>query len=273
MQQGLFRQVALERLSSPDQLDRLMQITDPKGWVALLALLGLTLAMVLWGIFGSVATNVGGQGVLVREGGAYRVYADAPGQIASVAVKRGDLISEGQVIAVLQPRGAAPTEITSPAAVRVLELTVEVGTFVNAGTPIMEFDFPERPLVAVLYLSSSVGQQVQPGMPVQLSPLAVKREEFGFMLGRVKSVAQFPSTELGMLAVLPNESLVRQLYAASDGSPLEILVEVERDETPSGFKWSSSQGPPISIRAGMLCTAEVTLSEQRPISLALPIFR
>ena len=31
MQQGLFREVALERLSSPDQLDRLLRITDPKG--------------------------------------------------------------------------------------------------------------------------------------------------------------------------------------------------------------------------------------------------
>ncbi len=34
----IFRKVALERLSSPEQLDQLLQVTDPKGWLALGAL-------------------------------------------------------------------------------------------------------------------------------------------------------------------------------------------------------------------------------------------
>ena len=34
----IFRKVALERLSSPEQLDQLLQVTDPKGWMALGAL-------------------------------------------------------------------------------------------------------------------------------------------------------------------------------------------------------------------------------------------
>ena len=75
MQQGLFRQVALERLSSPDQLDRLMRVTDPKTWLALAALTALTLAVVLWSVFGSVATSVRTQGVVIREGGNYIIRA------------------------------------------------------------------------------------------------------------------------------------------------------------------------------------------------------
>ena len=34
----IFRKVALERLSSPEQLDQLMQVTSPKGWLALAGL-------------------------------------------------------------------------------------------------------------------------------------------------------------------------------------------------------------------------------------------
>jgi len=34
---SLFRQAALERTSSPEQLDRLLTITDTRGWLALLA--------------------------------------------------------------------------------------------------------------------------------------------------------------------------------------------------------------------------------------------
>ena len=33
----IFRKTALEKLSSPEQLDELMKITTPKGWVALIA--------------------------------------------------------------------------------------------------------------------------------------------------------------------------------------------------------------------------------------------
>jgi len=34
---SIFRQAALDRLSSPEQLDRLMQVTLPTGWIALVA--------------------------------------------------------------------------------------------------------------------------------------------------------------------------------------------------------------------------------------------
>ena len=37
MKDRLFRKVALERLSSPERLDELMQLTTPGGWLALVA--------------------------------------------------------------------------------------------------------------------------------------------------------------------------------------------------------------------------------------------
>ena len=41
MQKSLFREEAMDKMSSPDELDRLMRVTDPKGWLALIALLAL----------------------------------------------------------------------------------------------------------------------------------------------------------------------------------------------------------------------------------------
>ena len=34
---GIFRKVSLDRLSSPEKLDQLLPVTDRKGWLALLA--------------------------------------------------------------------------------------------------------------------------------------------------------------------------------------------------------------------------------------------
>jgi len=66
----IFRKVTLERLSSPDELDRLMQITQPRAWLLLLALAGLLAAALVWAIFGTIVLDVPVSGVLVT--------ADAP---------------------------------------------------------------------------------------------------------------------------------------------------------------------------------------------------
>jgi hypothetical protein len=65
----IYRRAALERLSSPEELDSLMQVTTPKGWLALLSLGGLILIAVLWGIFGRIPTKISGQGIILERTG------------------------------------------------------------------------------------------------------------------------------------------------------------------------------------------------------------
>jgi HlyD family secretion protein len=97
----IFRKVALERLSSPEQLDQLMQVTNPQGWLALFGLCALLAAALLWGIFGSVPTETSGEGILLRQGGVSDLVAPGTGQVEEVQVKVGDAIEKGQVVAKL----------------------------------------------------------------------------------------------------------------------------------------------------------------------------
>lgn len=95
----IFRQVALERLSSPEQLDQLITLTSPIGWLALAAIAILLSAIVAWGILGSVPTRVSGAGILVTRGGqVFDAMAPASGTVATVAmigaeVKKGDIVA------------------------------------------------------------------------------------------------------------------------------------------------------------------------------------
>jgi hypothetical protein len=76
MQDKLFRKAALEKLSSPEELDQLMQVTTPKGWVALVALIGFLGAAVMIGIFGVITISVeGAYCVLVNEPATDRTQA------------------------------------------------------------------------------------------------------------------------------------------------------------------------------------------------------
>lgn len=95
----IFRKVALERLSSPEQLDQLLQVTAPRGWLALGALGVLLAASVAWGVFGSIPTEARGEGILLRQGGVSSLVSAESGQVEEILVAVGDVIQKGQTVA------------------------------------------------------------------------------------------------------------------------------------------------------------------------------
>lgn len=66
---ALFRQELLERLSSPEQLDQLMQIVTPKRWIPLGTLGILVLAGLIWSIVGRIPITVFGCRIAVSNPG------------------------------------------------------------------------------------------------------------------------------------------------------------------------------------------------------------
>ncbi len=96
----IFRKTALDRVNSPEQLDRLLTVTTARSWLALTAIAALVATALLWSIFGSISSYVEGQGVFLREGGS---IASAPspgtGTLARLLVHKGDSVKSGQVVA------------------------------------------------------------------------------------------------------------------------------------------------------------------------------
>ena len=99
MKTDIFRKVALDRLSSPEQLDELMEVTTTRAWAAVCALSLLVVVALAWGFMGTVPTKVQANGILIKRGGLGDVGAPTNGQITAVYVDRGDLVKEGDVVA------------------------------------------------------------------------------------------------------------------------------------------------------------------------------
>ena len=95
----IFRKVALERLSSPEQLDQLLRVTEPRGWLALGGLGAVIVASLGWAVFGSIPTEARGEGILLRRGGVSSLVAAEAGQVEELLVGVGDVIATGQVVA------------------------------------------------------------------------------------------------------------------------------------------------------------------------------
>jgi HlyD family secretion protein len=97
----LFRDQSLERLSSTEELERLMPVTRSVDWL-LIAVTGALIAMVaIWSVAGRVPTVVNGRGIILRPRQTMVVQTTVAGRILDLKVRIGDHVSAGNVIAAL----------------------------------------------------------------------------------------------------------------------------------------------------------------------------
>ncbi|KJS23092.1 MAG: hypothetical protein VR72_02660 [Clostridiaceae bacterium BRH_c20a] len=444
MKNSIFREVSLERLSSPEQLDQMMSVTSPRAWFALIGISAILLTAILWGIFGSIPYKTNGEGILIKSEGVYNITHTKGGKIIDISIEAGDTVRKGDIIARIEQSELVEqivdlekqlkqiknfnidmfdgyTEKPSPAlsqlyelarsireaksaveinraeyngvrlqleqaklnvttqeqdvgrlAVllehgaiarvefeaasanleqsklqakaleasiaelntgesaalhsakleqaqltvklleeqlseakqineiqleeqilklkrelefgsnivatedgRVLEVKMRKGGLIQPGMELIGVEREGktiRDIEVELYVPAEDGKQISPGMEAQISPTIVKKEEYGFMLGRVISVSEFPATSQGMMTTLGSQELVSRLSKGS--APIEVRIELITDSnTISGYKWSSPNGPPITIDSGTLCDGTITVSSQPPIRMVIPKVR
>jgi HlyD family secretion protein len=175
-------------------------------------------------------------------------------------------------LAGLQKELSLSENVISPYDGEVLELKVSPGSAVTTGQPIVSIQPEAQSLELIAYLPSLQAKNTRPGMEVQVSPSTIKREEYGFMKGKVVYVSGYPATPASLMRNFQNESLVTALTLS--GPVTEIRIVLERDpQTPSGFKWSTSRGPQVTVTSGTLCTVQIVTQYQRPISLVVPFVK
>jgi len=164
------------------------------------------------------------------------------------------------------------TRIVSPYSGKVVEVKVRRGEYIPRGAQVATIEQAGEQLntlEAVLYVSPGDGKRIHPGMEVKLEAASISKETYGYLLGRVTRVNEFPSTFQGMVNVLGNEDLARTLAGA--GAPIEVRVHLIPDAgTESGYKWSSSDGPPVPIQSGTLVNGIITVEDSPPLAKIFP---
>ena len=124
----------------------------------------------------------------------------------------------------------------------------------------------------LLYVPLDKGKLVESGMDVYVSPTTVKREEHGYIIGRVVSVSATSITQDRMMSILQNMQLVQAF--SRDAAVLEVEVELlNNGNTISGYQWSTPKGSPFAIKSGTVCVGEIVVSNQRPIEKVVPFFK
>ncbi|MDR2108452.1 MAG: CPBP family intramembrane metalloprotease [Coriobacteriales bacterium] len=300
-QKNLFRKKALSRLSSADQLDQEIQIVSPLGWLSLIAIICLAIAILAWSFFGRISDKVTGTGILAYgDSGIVGVYSRGDGQINSISVTEGEHVSQGDVIAnvtlydildeisllegvagreeLLEARQQeleANSALRAPVSGIILDINYTSYSYIEKGSllcRIIEDTTAAGDIFAVLYVPLAQGQSIEPGMSVDVSPKNLNREESGYLVGTVMTVSQYAVSTKSMMTELNSQPLVDSMSKL--GAMMEVRVKLARDEAaPSGYKWSRSNTAPDEVAVETLCDGDIYIADYRPITIILPFMK
>ncbi|RCJ24970.1 NHLP bacteriocin system secretion protein [Nostoc sp. ATCC 43529] len=98
---NLFRKEALERISSPEELDQIMEVVSPKKWLPLIAVGSLVVTGLSWSFLGRIPITVTGTGIIVYPSTVTSFQSPIAGRLRSVNVRVGDFVNRGDVLATL----------------------------------------------------------------------------------------------------------------------------------------------------------------------------
>ncbi|NCS28125.1 MAG: NHLP bacteriocin system secretion protein [Microcystis aeruginosa F13-15] len=96
---GLFRQESLEKLSSPERLDELMEVVNPRAWLSLTTIGALIVATLIWSILGKIPLNISGTGVLIQPRRLVQLQSSTQGQVLEIYIKPNSILKKNQIIA------------------------------------------------------------------------------------------------------------------------------------------------------------------------------
>lgn len=266
-----FRQKALSKLQSPEELDVPVRFARPQGRLALAVTVVVMAAASFWAFTGSVSSKLSAPGLLTRAQGSYLLQSPYAGQVTRVLAEEGRLLSPGAPLAeVSTDRGVRI--VRAVAGGRLTTLLAKTGSVVTTGADVATVERvsdPDEPLVAMLYVPGDEGGSVSVGAAVDLSVQSVPQQRFGVLRGRVQAVGRAPQTQAQVAGFLGDTRLAEEF--TQRGKPVAVLVRLERSSaTRSGYRWSSADGPPYAVDSTTPVTGAVHLSDRHPVDWLLP---
>lgn len=139
---NLFRKSVIDKLSSPEQLDKTIVVTTPLSALAIVAFFIIIAAVSFWALFGSTFDTMEMQGYLIDSGYTNAQFSTLSGRVTVTKddyVKEGDRFKPGDPLLQVQDRAGRVYEILADSEGVVGTLLVHTGDVVPSHAEIMRY--------------------------------------------------------------------------------------------------------------------------------------
>ncbi|MFE3858361.1 HlyD family efflux transporter periplasmic adaptor subunit [Streptomyces griseorubiginosus] len=266
-----FRQQALAKLQSPEELDLPVRFARPQGWLVMSVTVVVMAAASVWAVTGSVASTVSAPAILTHGQGSYILQSPVAGQVTQVIAEEGEQLPANSPV--LKVRTAdGDSVVRTVAAGRVTALAATIGQIISTGANVAAVEkvaHATDPMYATVYVPAENAASIPEDAAVDLTVSSVPTQEYGVLRGHVKSVDRSAQSAQQIAAFLGDSQLGEQF--TRDGRPVAVLVKLDKSkDTKSGYRWSSAGGPPFALTSMTVASGSIRLADQRPVDWLLP---
>ena len=263
-----------ENVQSPAQSADHLRVTYVPTYLLAAAGALLLLAFIVWGVLGNVSDKVYYSGVVFPVQGTTDITLPNKGIVRSILVHNGDSVHEGQPIAMVSI-GNSHSFLTSTVSGLVIHSKTDNEPFeafdpiisvVDAGTGNQE----SHRAKLIAYADNDAQRDLRIGMEAQVWPADEKRDEIGYVRGRITQVVRYPANAVDVRQTLKSDNLVQQLLGDGDKIVYEVIIDLQRDPAdPTSYDWSFGQPDDVSMDFGTYCSV---LTETRRLSMFQYLF-
>jgi biotin carboxyl carrier protein len=279
MNETMFRERALQRVSSPQQLDRAVRATRPLHWLGLAVLMAVVVATVVWASVTDLPTTVTADGEYLPKDGLNDIRAPVTGTVTYLpSLEVGTTVAAGDAVGAIdipdvvnEPQGASASsrfDVTVPDAGTVVAVNALDGAYVTSGQSLATIEPSGEPFVVYAYLPVDDASLVGPDTEVRLNFGGDIAEDYGSAQGVVLSVSRYATTVEHVRALL-NVTAVEERVAELGPASEIVIAPVASATTPSGIAWNRGTGPPARPPTGVPVSVEFEVGSSRPIDKVL----
>lgn len=188
-----------------------------------------------------------------------------------------DSISQTKIdIAAQQKSLVELSVLRSPANATVSQISVDPGALVSGGqvaVSLLRDDVDNaKPLEALVFVAMRNGKRIEAGDDVLIEPGSLPLGAHDRLRAKVTKVSDTVMTQAAIKRALGNAQLAQQV--ASGGAPFALRISLQQDtKTPSGYAWTSSEGPKIRLTPGTPLNASIVVERRPLLVLALPALK
>ena len=262
-----------KKIQSPEQIADYLRVTYVPTYLLATAIGLLLAAFIVWGVLGSVSDKAYYSGVVFPVQGTIDITLPNKGIVRSMLVHNGDSIQQGQTIAMVSV-GEGHSYLTSTVSGLVISTKVDNEPF-EAFDPIVSVvdsketqDSKRTQLIA--YADNEAQRNLRIGMEAQVWPADKKRDEIGYVRGRISQVVRYPADAADVRQTLKSNILAQRLLGNGEKVVYEVFIDLQRSPSdPTCYDWSFGQPEDVSMRIGTYCSV---LTETRRRSMFQYLF-
>lgn len=258
-------------LQSPEQIADYLHITYVPTYLLAAAVTVLLMAFIVWGVLGTVSDKSYYSGVIFPAEGTIDITLPNDGIVRNMLVHNGDSVHEGQTVALVSISNSY-SFLTSTVDGLVISTKVDSEPF-EAFEPIVsvvEEGAANQKTQLIAYADNEAQRHLRVGMEAQVWPSDEKRDEIGYVRGRISQVVRYPAKLAKVRQKLKSEAMAERLLDNGQDMVYEVRIDLNRaPEDSTLYDWSFGKPEDVDMGIGTFCSV---LTETRRRSMFQYLF-